>query len=90
LSASWQPPTPADFRGGTIDLERDGQRLNAQAQRVQSVMRDRQWHTLAEISAATGDPEASVSARLRDLRRWGFTIDRQYLRRGLHQYRITP
>jgi hypothetical protein len=86
----WSPPSPPDFKGDTIDIERDGKRLNLQARRVHAVMRDHEWHTLAEISTATGDPEASVSARLRDLRRWGFTIDRQHLRNGLHQYRMAP
>jgi len=32
------------------------------------LMRDGHWRTLAEISAATGHPEASVSARLRQFR----------------------
>jgi hypothetical protein len=37
--------------------------------RVRELMRDGKERTLAEISEITGDPEASVSARLRDLRR---------------------
>jgi hypothetical protein len=51
------------------------------------------WWTLQEISDATGSPQASVSARLRDLKREGkesgeFTIERRYVRRGLHEYRL--
>ena len=59
--------------------------------RVLAFMRDGQWHSLQVISEATGDPEASVSARLRDLRkpRFGaFLIERRYVERGLFEYRL--
>jgi DNA-binding Lrp family transcriptional regulator len=39
---------------------------------VYRLMVDGQWRTLAEIAEATGAPEASVSARLRDLRKRKF------------------
>ena len=35
-------------------------------------MRDAKWRTLKEISELTGDPEASVSAQLRHLRKERF------------------
>ena len=85
----WTPPEPCDVRGATFNPERDGKRLNAQTQRVHDLMRDGQWRTLAEIASGTGDPEASVSARLRDLRRFGFTVDRAYVSQGLHKYKVT-
>lgn len=84
----WQPPSPFPGRGATFDPERDGRRLGDQAKRVFEVMRDGQWHTLREVSAATGDPEASVSARLRGFRDFGFTVEREFVHRGLHRYRL--
>lgn len=69
--------------GETFSARFDLARLNEQTRRVYAVMRDGAWRTLAEIRAATGDPEASVSARLRDLRKvrfGGFNIERR--RRG--------
>jgi hypothetical protein len=81
----------ADFDGDTYDRARDRDRLRAQLTRVHTVLRDRQWHTLAEIATKTGDPESSISARLRDLRKTkfgGYTIARQYVERGLWAYRL--
>jgi hypothetical protein len=84
---SWRPPEPCDVRGSTFNPERDAKRLNAQTQRVHDLMIDGNWRGLAQIAAATGDPEASVSARLRDLRRFGFTVERRYIANGLWEYR---
>jgi hypothetical protein len=74
------PEGPFDFDGETYEPQHDQVRLNAQTQRVYDFIKDGEWHTLGEISEATGDPEASVSARLRDLRKarfGGFTVDRK-------------
>lgn len=69
------------FRHGeTYDVRVDYHRLNAQARRVYDVMADHGWRSLREISEATGDPEASVSARLRDFRKpefGGMQVDRR-------------
>jgi hypothetical protein len=49
------------------------------------------WLTLHEISVGTGDPEASVSARLRDLRKTkfgGHEVERQNLGGGRWVYRL--
>jgi hypothetical protein len=46
---------------------KDVPRLNLQRERIRVLMLDGQFRTLKEISAATGDPEASVSAQLRHL-----------------------
>lgn len=54
-------------------------------------MKDGSWHTLPEIAAGTGDPEASISARLRDLRkpRFGsYVVDRRRRSQGLFEYRL--
>lgn len=79
------------FDGDTIEPVRDTSRLAAQLGRVTALMRDGRWRTLAEISQTTGDPESSVSARLRDLRKvkhglW--TVERRYVERGLFEYRV--
>jgi len=80
-----------DHDGETYERDRDKLRLNAQQQRIYDVMKDGLWRTLYSISAKTGDPEASISARLRDFRKkkfGGFFVDREYVRDGLHQYRL--
>lgn len=77
--------------GSTYVHQRDGQRLASQHHRVLAILRDGREHTLSELHALTGDPEASVSARIRDLRkpRFGsYLIERTYVRRGLHTYRL--
>jgi hypothetical protein len=79
------------FGGPTFDAERDGSRLMRQLGLVRELMVDSQWRTLAEIGATTGQPEASVSARLRDLRKprfGGHTVERRYAGQGLWEYRL--
>ena len=81
------------FDGFTYDEGRDRERLFAQLLRVWHVMADRGWHTLEEIAARTGDPTASVSARLRDFRKpkWGgHVVNRQHVERGLWTYQLIP
>lgn len=85
----WEAPSPYPARGATFNPVRDGKRLGTQAQRVHDFVIDRGWTTLAQISAATGDPEASVSARLRDLRDFGFSVETEFVAKGLHKYRVT-
>ncbi len=58
-----------DFDGETYVRPLDQVRLNAQLQRVFDVLKEGRWLTLREISDRTGDPEASISARIRDLRK---------------------
>jgi hypothetical protein len=44
------------------------------------------------VSQATGFPEASVSARMRDLRKPEYgnhAIERKFVHRGLYMYRMT-
>lgn len=82
------------FDGETYDPELDQNRLAKQLGRVYDVMRRGAWLTLDEISQMTDDPPASISARLRDLRkrRFGaYVIERR--RRGdpadgLFEYRL--
>lgn len=79
------------FDGSTYDHNRDGDRLARQLTAVRELMADGEWRTLGEIAATVQAPQASVSARLRDLRksRFGsFTVERKYLGDGLFQYRV--
>lgn len=86
---SWVPPAiHRDRDGETFDRKRDGARLNKQATDVFNLMRDGEWRGLRDIAAVTDHPEASVSARLRDLRKVGYTVERRNLGGGLWQYRV--
>lgn len=83
----WTPPAILGDRDGeTFSAWRDLDRMNTQASAVFNYMRHGQWRTLADIAANTGHPEASVSARLRDLKK----IEKRYIANGLWQYRLAP
>jgi hypothetical protein len=89
FAAAYQP----DFDGITYDHDRDHSRLTTMLTRVQAIMTDDGWHTLAELAERTGGSEAAVSARLRDLRKrkfGGHTVERRYLHDGLWEYRYIP
>ena len=65
-------------------------RLTGQWLNVFNLMRDGDWRTLAQISSATGHPEASVSARLRDYRKprfGGHDVQRRRVGAG-YEYRL--
>ena len=51
---------------------RDYDRLCGQILRVYDAIYEGRWLTLAEIHQITGDPEASISAQLRHLRKHRF------------------
>ena len=79
------------FGGETYDDARDGDRLNKQLKLVKQLMLDGQWRSLAAISEVVQAPGASVSARLRDLRKTQFgshEVERLYVGNGLHLYRL--
>ncbi len=80
------------FNGAGYDPKRDDERLTGQIGRVYDAMLDGQWHQLRNIANVTGDPESSVSAQLRHLRKERFgahNIQRRYISHGLHEYRMT-
>jgi hypothetical protein len=85
---------PPQFKGATFVPERDGPRLVKQLDKVRTLMLNHagKWWTLKAISVCTDSPEASVSARLRDINREGRTegyrIERRYVMRGLHEYML--
>lgn len=79
------------FGGETYSEPRDFVRLNRQSQLIFDYMKSGNWHTLSEISSNTGEPEASISARLRDFRKAEFgahKVERQYVDKGLWRYRL--
>lgn len=89
------PGTGPHHDGETYEAVHDHVRLNAQTLRVWHVMKRGEWLTLRDISVRTGDPEASVSARLRDLRKskfGGHVVERLRAEHesGLFFYRVVP
>lgn len=89
---SWTPPAILGDRAGeTFDAKHDRKRLNKQAQEVFDMMKDGRWYCLNHIAVATDNPEASVSARIRDFRKskfGGYTVERRRVEGGLFQYRL--
>jgi hypothetical protein len=91
----WAEPPAGDRDGDTYSHGRDYDRLNTQAAVVWRTMKGGGWFGLAELAAATGFPEASISARLRDFRKHRFgshVVER--VRDpdipGLYWYRLQP
>jgi hypothetical protein len=85
------PKILGDRDGETFDSNRDLSRLNQQCADVYRLMMDGQWRPLFAIAHHTGHPEASVSARLRDLRKSSFgghIVERKYIAKGLYHYRL--
>lgn len=83
--------TGAEFDGASYDSRRDKVRLTGHLQKLYDLMQDGQWRTLAEIESAVQFPQASISAALRCFRKekfGGFVVDREYIRNGLHKYRL--
>ena len=86
----------APFDGADYVDERDRPRLTGQILRVYECAAGEKWHTLREIADHTGDPEASVSAQLRHLRKEKFgshDVQRRHRgdpARGLYEYRVVP
>lgn len=87
--------------GCTYNPNFDYERLNKQMRRVYNFMCLGGWYTLRDIAKGAGDPEASVSARLRDLRKLkfgGWIVHRRRManalaagvtsRRGTFEYRL--
>ena len=71
------------FNGPAYDPALDQVRLTGQCLRVFRMMKGGSWWCLWEISQRTGDPEASISAQIRHLRKprfGGHTVNKR--RRG--------
>jgi hypothetical protein len=82
---------PFYFDGATFNPRLDSTRLSKQVERVYSVLITGEWVTLSELSFYANAPEASVSARIRDLRkkRYGSQVINSRRRSvGLWEYRL--
>lgn len=80
------------FNGSDYIPSRDDARLTEQQTRIMRVMTDGQPRSLSRIAAITGDPEASISAQLRHLRKpkhGSFVVDKTYHEDGLYRYSVT-
>jgi len=88
--------TEMRFNGSDYVHQIDSPRLTEQHERIRALMSDQNWRTLKEIALRTGDPEPSVSAQLRHLRkkRFGcFVIEKRARgsrENGLFEYRLMP
>ena len=81
------------FDGQTYQPAQDSERLSGQLGAVYEALSDAQWWTLAALAERAGASEASVSARLRDLRKprfGGHVIDRRRCSPALFEYRLSP
>ena len=76
--AKQNPPDP------TIDLSQ----WTGQLKRVFQVMKNGNWMTLGEVSFHARAPEASVSARIRDLKKRGIPHEKRRQGSGLYEYRL--
>jgi len=61
-----------EFNGSNYSSKHDKERLTGQIKRIFDLMKDGEWRTFSEIKSITGDPEASISAQLRNLRKERF------------------
>ena len=78
--------------GPAYEVEKDAKRIGKQYERIRDLMLSVDWKTLREIADITGDPEASISAQLRHLRKekfGGYTLEkRRRSDRGTWEYRL--
>lgn len=82
---------PTAFDGADYQPARDDARLTNQLKRVFNCMRDGQWRSLSLIADATGDPEPSISAQLRHLRKpkhGQHTVNKKHIGDGLYVYQL--
>ncbi len=87
-----RPLSPSEARfDGEVKEPGQAKRLGALLERVRQLMSDGEWRSLAVIQRKVGGSEASISARLRDLRKprfGGLLVLRRHVGRGLYEYRI--
>ena len=79
------------FDGSDYVHERDSHRLTGQLKRIYVELQSGEWFTLNQLADITGDPQASISAQLRNLRKERFgshTIEKLHLSNGLYNYRL--
>lgn len=79
------------FNGSDYQPLRDNVRLGKQLEKIFNLMRDGQFRTLSEIHSLTGEPEASISAQLRHLKKERFgshKVEKEYVGSGLFKYKL--
>lgn len=83
------------FDGPDYKPDLDDDRLTNQYHRIFNLMRDGKWRTLSEIAVETGDPQASISAQLRHMRKPRFgahIVNRERVKdretQGLFEYQL--
>jgi hypothetical protein len=82
---------PLRFDGADYVRGRDDERLTGQLKRIYECMKDAHWRTLRTMAAITRDPEPSISAQLRHLRKKRFgshVVNRRYVADGLYEYQL--
>lgn len=83
------------FAGSDYDEKVDGPRLAGQILRIRECMEGAGYLTLYQIELSTGDPQASISAQIRNLRKTangGHTVDKRRRGKpgaGCWEYRFT-
>ncbi len=83
-------PIGDDFDGETFEKPKDGKRLRSQLEVIHSIMKSGRWYSLRLLESITGYSTASISARIRDLRKakfGGATVERARID-GTFQYRL--
>lgn len=87
---NWTPPD-YNASGKTFVEKRDRKRISNQCRKVWGVVSDGRWHTLEQIKSLTGASEASISARIRDLKnKHKCAYEKVYVAKGLWRYRFDP
>lgn len=79
------------FNGSDYVPQRDDGRLTSQYDRIFTIMQDGEFRSLEEISQLTSDPQASISAQLRHMRKPRFgshKVEKEYVENGLFKYRL--
>lgn len=82
------------FSGSDYDIDLDKLRLSGQVKRIRDLMIDGKFRSLGEIEKITSDPQASISAQLRNLRKSSFgsyTVNKKRVGKGttgLFEYQL--
>jgi len=82
-----------NFDGDDYNPDLDQKRLTGQICRIYREMISGKWLTVDEIAAATNDPQTSVSAQIRNLRKPAFgghfIPKRRRVISGLYEFKLT-
>lgn len=81
------------FNGSDYVPARDDARLTVQYRRIFELMKDQQFRSLSDIEEKTQDPQASISAQLRHMRKprfGGHEVNKRYRGHGLYEYQLIP